>query len=160
MSRFVLSSAPGPARVLLLLSPLLLTACVSPAHRDREDIPPATVDTAAIRAVMLAQEAAWDRGDIAGFMDGYAPDICFVSAAGHTCGRDSVTARYRRRYPDRSAMGDLTFGDLEILPAGSGHAWCTGTWRLVRAQDTLGGGFSLLWQRDSVGWRILRDHTY
>jgi ketosteroid isomerase-like protein len=121
--------------------------------------PAADIDRA-VRAVMQAQEQAWDQGDVDGFMRGYAPDICFVGASGTTCGRDSVTARYKRRYPDRAAMGDLTFGDLEVLPAGAEHAWCTGTWRLIRATDTLGGGFSLFWERKDGAWRILRDHTY
>ena len=135
---------------------MLLVACGGPAD------PPAPSSEAAIavRAVMQEQQAAWNKGDIDGFMSGYAPDICFIGAGGTTCGRDSVTARYKRRYPDRAAMGDLTFSGLEVIPAGDGHAWCTGRWRLARATDTLGGGFSLFWERKGTEWRILRDHTY
>ncbi len=117
-------------------------------------------DEASIRRVMSEQEQAWDKGDIPGFMDGYSDSVCFVSKKGITCGRAGVTANYLKSYPDRAAMGDLTFGGLEILGAGTEHAWCTGTWELVREQDTLGGGFSLLWERSAQGWRILRDHTY
>lgn len=93
-------------------------------------------------------------------MEGYADRVCFVSSKGTTCGRAAVTANYQQHYPDKAAMGDLHFGDLEILPAGADHAWCTGRWELLRQADTLGGGFSLLWQRGADGWRILRDHTY
>lgn len=135
---------------------LLLVACTS-----RPPAPAPTVDTgSAVRAVMQQQQAAWNQGDIDAFMSGYAPDICFIGASGTTCGRDSVTARYKRRYPDRAAMGELTFSGLEVLPAGDGHAWCTGRWSLARATDTLGGGFSLFWERKGTEWRILRDHTY
>ncbi|MBS1581083.1 MAG: nuclear transport factor 2 family protein [Bacteroidetes bacterium] len=117
-------------------------------------------DEAAIRHVMADQEQAWDRGDIPGFMDGYADSVCFIGKKGSTCGKAAVTANYQRSYPDRAAMGDLTFDRLEVLPGGADHAWCTGRWQLVRAADTLGGGFSLFWEREAEGWRILRDHTY
>ncbi len=109
---------------------------------------------------MAEQEAAWDRGDIPGFMAGYADSVCFTSKRGMTCGKADVTANYLRSYPDPEAMGDLTFGIQEVVMASDAHAWVTGTWELVRTQDTLGGGFSLLWQREDEGWRIIRDHTY
>jgi ketosteroid isomerase-like protein len=117
-------------------------------------------DEAAIRAVMAAQEAAWDRADVDGFMQGYADTVCFLSPRGRTCGRAEVTANYKRSYPDASAMGDLTFGVGEVVPAGADHAWMTGTWRLARRSDTLSGAFSLLWVKQAEGWRIARDHTY
>ena len=131
---------------------LLLVSCTRSAFTSK--------DEAAIREVMSAQEKAWDQGDIPSFMEGYADSVCFVSKKGTTCGKAGVTANYQKHYPDKAAMGDLSFGGLEILGAGADHAWCTGTWELIRAQDTLGGGFSLLWERHTEGWRILRDHTY
>jgi ketosteroid isomerase-like protein len=117
-------------------------------------------DEAAIRAVMADQEGAWDRGDIPGFMVGYADSVCFINRKGRTCGRQAVTENYLKSYPDKAAMGDLDFGGLEVLGAGTDRAWCTGTWELRRVQDTIGGGFSLLWTKGPQGWRILRDHTY
>ncbi|HNR56027.1 MAG TPA: nuclear transport factor 2 family protein [Flavobacteriales bacterium] len=120
---------------------------------------PAT-DEAAIRKVMAGQEAAWDRGDLSGFMDGYDDRVCFIGRKGMTCGRDAVTRNYEKSYPDQAAMGDLRFTIHEVLPAGTGHAWVTGNWQLTRTSDTLGGGFSLLWKREKAGWRIIRDHSY
>ena len=117
-------------------------------------------DEASIRQVMSMQEKAWDAGDIPGFMEGYADSVCFVSRKGTTCGKAGVTANYLKSYPDKATMGDLTFAGLEVLGAGADHAWCTGSWELIRARDTVGGGFSLLWERTAAGWRILRDHTY
>ena len=117
-------------------------------------------DVAAIKQVMHEQEVAWDGGDIPGFMAGYDETICFISPSNTICGREPVTARYLRSYPDKAAMGDLEFGIGEVVLTGPEHAWCTGTWKLYRATDTVGGGFSLLWKRTPHGWRILRDHTY
>ena len=114
----------------------------------------------AIRSVMTEQESAWDAGDIEGFMEGYHEQVCFISSRGTECGREAVTAQYKRSYPDKGSMGDLQFDLGEILPTGAEHAWCTGKWTLFRTDDTLSGGFSLLWLRTPEGWRILRDHTY
>ena len=138
---------------LVLVS--IIAACSPPAERHWT-----AADQTAIRNVMSEQEAAWDRGDIDGFMAGYTDSVCFVSSRGTTCGKAGVTANYRKNYPDKAAMGDLSFTHLDILAAGADHAWCTGRWQLVRTADTLNGGFSLLWQRRTDGWRILRDHSY
>ncbi|MBL7940923.1 MAG: nuclear transport factor 2 family protein [Flavobacteriales bacterium] len=109
---------------------------------------------------MMDQEQAWDHGDIPAFMQHYSDTICFIGRGSRTCGREAVTANYLKTYPDKGAMGDLSFGIDEILPAGKDHAWVTGTWKLYRATDTVGGGFSLLWAKERAGWRIVRDHTY
>jgi ketosteroid isomerase-like protein len=137
-------------RVLLPFM-LLCSACTTPSRGP---------DVDAIRKIMADQELAWDKGDIPGFMLGYSDTVCFIGSRGMTCGRDAVTANYLRNYPDQATMGDLAFGIQEVVPAGGDHAWVTGTWSLVRAADTLGGGFSLLWARERDGWRIVRDHTY
>lgn len=108
---------------------------------------------------MAEQEAAWDRGDIPGFMGGYADTICFVSKRGRTCGKEAVTANYLKSYPNKAAMGDLTFTIYEVVPAGSHNAWVSGGWALYRETDTIGGSFALLWQKQEEGWQIVRDHT-
>jgi uncharacterized protein (TIGR02246 family) len=113
-----------------------------------------------IRSLMDDQAAAWDAGDIRGFMAAYSDTVCFIGSKGRTCGREAVTANYMESYPDRSSMGDLTFVIHEVLPSGPAHAWVTGNWRLDRSSDTLGGGFSLFWAKERSGWRIVRDHTY
>lgn len=134
------------------LLPLLCCVCCSSNSMNDAD--------AAIRGVMAEQEAAWDRGDIPAFMAGYSDTICFISKKGKTCSKAAVTANYLKTYPDKRIMGDLQFGIHEIVMAGTDNAWLTGTWELYRAADTLGGGFSLLWAKEQVGWRIVRDHTY
>lgn len=114
----------------------------------------------AVHAAMDRQVQAWNAGDVAGFMVPYADTACFISGEDRTCGKVLVEGRYKVRYPDAAAMGRLSFSQLEVVPTGADHAWCTGRWRLLRADDTLSGGFSLLWQRLPDGWRIIRDHTY
>jgi len=110
--------------------------------------------------VLADQEAAWDRGDVLTFMEGYADSVCFIGKNGRNCGKGAVTKNYLRNFPDKAAMGDLTFDLHEVLGLGPGHAWVTGNWTLHRQTDTLTGGFSLLWEEELGGWRILRDHSY
>src|SRR5262245_26841732 len=52
-------------RLFSFLMVLAVSACVSSSATNDEQA------VAAVRAVMEAQQAAWNRGDIEGFMDGY-----------------------------------------------------------------------------------------
>jgi len=114
-----------------------------------------------IRAVMSAQAAAWNRGDIDGFMNGYARSrsTIFVSEDAVRRGWETVRARYKKKYSDRGKMGQLTFSDLEITPLSSDTAVVLGRWKLKRAQDWPHGRFTLIFRRLPEGWRIVHDHT-
>ena len=71
---------------------------------------------AEIRAVIQAQQQAWNRGDIEAFMNGYwrSEQTLFVSGEEVTRGWSTVNERYKAKYSDREKMGTLTFSDLEI----------------------------------------------
>jgi uncharacterized protein (TIGR02246 family) len=117
--------------------------------------------SAAIRAVLDAQVAAWNRGDIEGFMDGYAraADIVFLSGDSLTHGWQTVLDRYKKNYDTREKMGTLAFSDLEINVIGKDAAIVIGRWQLTRAGDTPHGRFTLIFRRRAEGWRIVHDHT-
>lgn len=116
---------------------------------------------AAVRAVLDAQVAAWNRGDIEGFMDGYARSAgtVFVSGDNVTRGWQTVLERYKKNYGSREKMGTLAFTDLEITPLGRDAAVALGRWQLTRANDTPHGRFTLIFRRTAAGWRIVHDHT-
>jgi uncharacterized protein (TIGR02246 family) len=115
----------------------------------------------AIRAVLDAQVAAWNRGDIEGFMDGYerSPDIVFVSGDSLTHGWQTVLDRYKKGYDTREKMGTLAFSDLETKVISKDAAVVIGRWQLTRAGDTPHGRFTLIFRRAKAGWRIVHDHT-
>ncbi len=71
---------------------------------------------AEVRELLRGQEAAWSRGDLDAFCAAYDDSALFVSPGGLTRGRQAVLERYRRRYPDRRAMGTLTFDLIESSP--------------------------------------------
>lgn len=116
---------------------------------------------AAVRALLDAQAAAWNRGDIEGFMAGYwkSERTTFAGAKGVFRGWQALLERYRRDYPDRAAMGTLTFSDLEITVLAPDAALALGRWHLERASGPVGGVFSLVLRKLPEGWRIVHDHT-
>jgi len=118
-------------------------------------------DRETITAVLNAQQAAWNRGDVEAFLVGYwkSPELTFSGATGVSRGWDGVLARYKKSYPDRAAMGKLDFADLEFRFLGPDAALVLGRWHLKRETDELGGVFSLVWQRFPDGWKIIHDHT-
>src|ERR687889_1557769 len=71
-------------------------------------------NAAAVRAVLEAQAAAWNRGDVTGYMEGYAKEeaTTFVSGDTVTRGWQTVHDRYRARYDTREKMGTLAFSEL------------------------------------------------
>src|SRR6202045_5205273 len=115
----------------------------------------------AIRAVLDAQQEAWNRGDIAAFLKGYwhSPNLTFSGSNGIFRGWDAVMARYKKNYPDRSAMGALDFSNLEFRFLGPDAALVLGHWHLKRQKSGLGGVFTLVFQRFPEGWRITHAHT-
>lgn len=118
-------------------------------------------DDADIRAVLSAQVAAWNRGDIDGFMNGYARSAAteFIGGDKLTRGWQTVRDRYRKKYASSEKMGTLTFSKLKITRLSSDAALVIGRWGLVRKQDKPHGRFTLLLRRTSEGWRIVHDHT-
>ena len=118
-------------------------------------------DREGISAVLSAQQTAWNRGDVDAFLVGYwrSPELTFSGSSGVARGWDGVLARYKKNYPDRAAMGQLNFSDLEFRFLGPDAALVLGKWHLQREKDELGGVFTLVLQRFPEGWKIIHDHT-
>ncbi|MEQ1761950.1 MAG: DUF4440 domain-containing protein [Pyrinomonadaceae bacterium] len=114
-----------------------------------------------IRAVMDKQAVDWNRGDIPAFMEGYwkSDQLTFVSTRGVTKGWQPTLDNYKKGYPDKAAMGLLTFSDLEITVVSKDAAVVLGSWSLKRVKDNPGGKFTLIFRKFKEGWRIVHDHT-
>jgi ketosteroid isomerase-like protein len=118
---------------------------------------------AAIRAVLDEQVAAWNRGDLDAFMQGYAklPELSFYSGATVTSGWEQTLQRYRAKYQSGgNQMGKLTFSDLEIHVLAPDAAWVGGRWQLEMTDGKRPGGlFTLIFRKLPDGWKIVHDHT-
>jgi uncharacterized protein (TIGR02246 family) len=139
--------------MIKLLSLLVLgftTAAVARAGASEE-----------ITALMHTQADAWNHGDIAGFMQGYAQteDLRFASGGSVTYGWRQTLERYQQHYPDRATMGTLTFSEIVVTVLAPDAAIAFGRWKLTRAKDAPNGLFTLTLKKSAAGWRIIQDHT-
>ena len=148
-------SNSGRRRAVPIIFCILMAATASAAPTQTQNA------TAQIRAVLRAQQEAWNRGDIDRFMNGYARSgsTLFVSEDTVRHGWETVRERYRKKYSDRAKMGTLTFSDLEISLLSPDAAVALGRWSLKRANDQPHGRFTLIFKRLPEGWRIVYDHT-
>lgn len=119
----------------------------------------------AIRKVMEVQTAAWNAGDIEGFMQGYwnSPEMKFVSGDNVARGWQAALDRYKKSYDSKAKMGVLTFSDLEINILSKDSAVVLGSWKLDRevngVKDNPHGKFTLIFRKFKDGWKVVHDHT-
>jgi len=147
-------------RAALVLILLAVAGGILALQHRRPEAAPARIEEE-VRALLEEQVAAWNRGDIEDFMAGYwkSSATAFVSSNGITRGWQNLLERYRRAYPDRKAMGTLTFSEIEITELSPHAALVLGRWQLERTSDRPGGVFTLVAQKRPEGWRIIHDHT-
>jgi beta-aspartyl-peptidase (threonine type) len=114
-----------------------------------------------IRTVLDNQVAAWNRGDIDGYMHGYwdSDSTIFVSGGTLTKGYLEVLSRYKKNYDTSEQMGKLEFRELWVRMLSANSAVASGVWELARKADKPWGRFTLIVERKPEGWRITHDHT-
>jgi ketosteroid isomerase-like protein len=151
------------ARVRLASVLVVVVVVISQAAcvQSVESVKQAAANEVAIREVLAAQAAAWNRGDVSGYMDGYerAETTTLISGDSVTRGWQVVHDRYKKAYDTPEKMGTLAFDELDIKPLSEFYASVTGRWQLTRAGDTPHGRFALLFRRTNAGWRIVQDTT-
>ena len=121
-------------------------------------------DEKAIRGVLDAQVAAWNKGDLDGFMIGYWNDdeLSFVSNGVERKGWKTTRDRYEKRYwsgDERPERGELSFTELKVESFSPQAAMVRGRFilKLKSGEDT--GLFTLALRKFEGGWKITHDHT-
>jgi uncharacterized protein (TIGR02246 family) len=130
-----------------------LSSCTSDhAETDGEE---------AIRSIMQAQEDAWNKGDLEGFMKGYleSDSLLFIGSNGLRQGWQATLDGYKRSYSTPEQMGKLQFENLKFKTLSDEVMLVIGRWTLYRSSDTLSGHYSLNWQKRASGWKIIADHS-
>ncbi|PJJ79830.1 YybH family protein [Mucilaginibacter auburnensis] len=114
----------------------------------------------AIIKVMNNQMDAWNRGDLETFMQGYwkSDSLMFVSAR-PTYGWQATLNNYKRGYPNKAAMGILSFDIKKVEVLSDTDAFVFGAWHLKRDKDEPGGYFTLWFRKIDGEWKIVVDHT-
>lgn len=149
------------AVAIMAIAAWLLTVFVPRTCAVPPDLTAKAEQIIQIRGVLETQQAAWNDGNIEGFMAHYhkSETLRFASGGDVETGWEPTLQRYLRRYPDRATMGQLGFSDLDIDVLGGSDALVFGRWTLVRAADAPTGLFTLHMKLIDGAWVIVSDHT-
>jgi len=117
-----------------------------------------------IRMTINNSAAAWNRGDLVAFASAYedSPETTFIGREVTRGGTQAILDRYRRTYPNREAMGDLAFSEVQIRTLAPNIALATGKYGLKRtavAGGDASGRFTLIFRKTAAGWKIIHDHS-
>ena len=145
--------------LLILLAPSLLPA----QTQEQNPLHTATRQELDVIKVVLAQEAAWNKGDLNGFASSYkdAQDTLFITRQ-VSRGFTGLLDEYKRDYPSRASMGTLTYSELEVRSLGDNYAVVIGKYHLERGKKEGGnadGLFTLTFEKTDKGWKVIIDHT-
>jgi ketosteroid isomerase-like protein len=137
-------------KILLLLA--MLWTSVSHAQKTEENL---------IRNLLSHQTEAWNHGDLDGFMQTYwqSDSLMFVSKEGVTWGWQNTLDRYKKSYPGKEAMGQLSFEIVQIKKLSKEYFFVVGKWMLKRNAGDLSGHYNLLIKRINGEWKIITDHS-
>ncbi|MDZ4809208.1 MAG: DUF4440 domain-containing protein [Bacteroidota bacterium] len=115
----------------------------------------------AIRNILQEQTAAWNRGDIDNFMNGYWENdsLMFIGKSGVTYGWSNTLNNYKKGYPDTAAMGKLIFTLIQVKKLSKQYYHITGKWFLKRSIGDVGGHYTLLFRKIYGRWVIVSDHS-
>jgi ketosteroid isomerase-like protein len=114
-----------------------------------------------IRQILGEQTEAWNRGDVAGFMEGYwkSDSLMFIGSNGVVWGWQNTLNNYKKGYPDTTAMGKLAFDILQVRKFSGKYYFVVGKWMLKRTGGDLSGHYTLLFRKIRGRWQIVADHS-
>src|SRR5580698_7895594 len=94
----------------------LAAPCLLPAQQP-DRLHTATRQELNIIKVLIAQENAWNKGDLTAFASGFkdSPDTLFITHQVYR-GFAGLLDEYKHDYPTKAAMGTLSYTDLEVHP--------------------------------------------
>lgn len=146
-------------RILKVVATLAVLLAASVACAQAAEPAPEKI----IRAMLEAQTAAWNRGDLKGFMEGYwhSDELTFFAGANESSGWEAAYQRYRTSYQGKGReMGRLAFTNIRVEMLGAEAAFVRGHWQLTNKDGSQRGGlFTLVLRHTDAGWHIIHDHS-
>jgi hypothetical protein len=139
-----------------------------------------------VNQVLDYQLKGWNEGNIDQFMEGYIKDssVRFITDKKVKTSWQEITDSYKKGYPNKEAMGKLSFHRDEIrwVNRSAYIAQVIGRWEVIQkhkegevkgsmgstdkakqiqpTQDTMSGRFSLIFVGTPEGPKIQIDHTW
>ena len=116
-------------------------------------------DKSEILNVMHAQEFAWNKHDLEGFMEGYWKNnlLKFYGSRGLTYGWDNTLANYKIGYPTKAESGTLKFVINDISLIEKDTYWVMGEYHLTIDTDDANGVFVIIFRKIDGQWKIVAD---
>ena len=138
--------------------------CALPALPQSQDqLYTATRQQLDVTKVLLAQEAAWNKGDLDSYLSHYkdAPDTQAI-LAGPVRGISNIRQIFHVNFPNHEAMGTLEKTEVEVKALGDNFALATGKYHLVRSKKGGGntdGSFTEIFEKTGAGWQVIFSET-
>ncbi len=150
-----------------LATPLCVTIAVTVIAAGCATSPRAVPSDAAeyraeIAGMMLQSAAAWNRGDLDGFMDDYVPanEATYVGGRGLLRGRVAIRNVYAARFAPGATRDSLSFDLQDVNPLADDLAHVIAFYILSRGDSVVARGpTSLVMRREGGRWRIVHDHS-
>lgn len=108
------------------------------------------------------QAAAWNAGDLEGFMSGYSPSptTTYVGSTGLIEGYDGIRARYAPEFAEGAARDSLRFEGLRVREVDERVGVATARYVLEREGTvTSTGPFTLVLLNVEGAWLIVHDQS-
>jgi uncharacterized protein (TIGR02246 family) len=159
MGRFLhLIGGAGIVKATWILA-LITWAAASVAAAEQPVDPGA--EKAAILTVITSMQAAWNRGDFRGYMQGFKnPDVIFVSGGRFQDGWQGTLDHYIRDYgASADARGKLRFYDIRIEMLAPDAAQLISRYELLRPQHPQYGINTRLMRKVDGRWVIALNHV-
>jgi len=85
--------------------------------------------------------------------------LMFIGKNGINWGWQTTLENYKKRYPDTTAMGKLSFDIILVKELSPGYCYVVGKWMLTRSIGDLSGHYDLLFRKINGRWLIIADHS-
>jgi uncharacterized protein (TIGR02246 family) len=118
-------------------------------------------DIEEIKKIIQQEEEVWNRGDIEGYVQFYAPgdSARMIYSSGITYGRDSILAFYKKYWP-KDKMGHLTLDQSTFEKISDTVYFVTGRFTvLIPDGRKVTGRYSSLMKKINGRWYIYTDHS-
>ena len=143
--------------LLVLVTSCLSIAC-SQQSKPKFD---AKVEEVAIRAVISAEQIAWNNGDIDAFMGGFwkSDSLQFISARGLSLGWEATRENYIKGFPERSSMGTVSYEILSLTPLAPNIFILTSRYEITQEVGKREGIFTAIFKKVNGKWLAVHYHA-
>ncbi len=145
-------------RIVLLPAALLLGTVAAPAQTQGQ-LYTATREQLDVTKVLLAQENAWNKGDLDAYLAAFKDaDETEAILNGPVRGLGNIRTAYHTSFPNREAMGLLEQSSVEVHELGPDFALALGHYKLQRTRKNGGdaeGNFTEIFEKTEQGWKLI-----